>query len=335
MKAIVQDRYGPPDVLELREISRPLPGYGEVLVRVRAASIHPDVWHVMAGQPYVLRVMGAGVRRPTVSVPGTDVAGTVEAIGPGVARWRPGAEVFGEIVRGHQWHNGGAFAEYAVVDAASLLPKPARLSFEEAAAVPTSGAIALRSVVHEGQVQPDDAVLVNGAGGGVGTFAVQIAVALGAEVTAVDGPGRADRLRALGATRVIDYTRNDFTYGWERWDVIVDVPATHRWSDLRHALTTRGRYIMVGHDGYGAAGPQVMGGVARAVRLMAMSPFVRQLPTPRRMPTTPQLLAELSAMLEDGRVRPIVDRTFPLAEAAQAMRYLQSGRAFGKVVLTV
>src|SRR5918997_4152952 len=188
MKAIVQDRYGPPDVLELRDIDKPVVNDGEVLIRVHAASVHPDVWHVLRGLPYVLRIMGAGLLRPKNSIPGTDVAGHVESVGKEVALFQPGDEVFGESVRGHQWHNGGAYAEYVSVPENALALKPDNITFEQAAAVPTSGLIALQILPNEGRLQPGQSVLVNGAGGGVGAFAVQIAKAYGAEVAGVDNP---------------------------------------------------------------------------------------------------------------------------------------------------
>ena len=208
MKAIIQTAYGPPDeVLELRDIDKPVIGDDEVLVRVRAASLHPDVWHTVRGVPYVLRIMGAGLREPKNRVPGTDVAGHVEVVGTNVTRFRPGVEVFGEIVKGNQWRNGGAYAEYAAAPEAALGLKPANITFVQAAAVPTSALIAHRALLGEGRIRPGQNVVINGAGGGVGTFAVQIAKAYGADVTAVDSAEKLDMLRSIGADRVIDYTR--------------------------------------------------------------------------------------------------------------------------------
>ena len=251
MLAIVQDSYGSADVLQLREIPTPVVGDREVLVRVRAASVHPDVWHVLTGRPYVLRIMGARVRRPRNRVPGTDVAGRVEGVGRSATRFRPGDEVFGECVRGHQWHNGGAFAEYVAVRERELARKPARLTFERAAAVPTSGLLAMQGVRDQGGVQAGQRVLVNGAGGGVGSFAVQLANASGAVVTGVDVAEKLDVVRAAGADRVIDATHEDFTRTGARYDLIVDVPGNRPISECRRALTPSGTYVLIGHDGFG------------------------------------------------------------------------------------
>ncbi len=211
MKAIVLDEYGSPDVLELREIDKPVVGDDEVLVRVHADCLHPDVRHMMRGMPYFLRIIGAGLRMPSNRVPGTDLAGSVEAVGRNVTQFRPGDDVFGENVSGHQWHNGGAFAEYVSAPEDTLALKPARLMFDQAAAVPTSGFIALQGVRDQGHVQPEQKVLINGAGGGVGTFAVQLAKSCGADVTGVDRTEKLDMIRSIGAGHVIDYTQEDFT----------------------------------------------------------------------------------------------------------------------------
>jgi NADPH:quinone reductase-like Zn-dependent oxidoreductase len=235
MKAIVQENYGSPDVLELKDIDMPMVNDDEVLVRVHAASVHPDVWHLVRGLPYVLRIMGAGLLKPKNPVPGTDMAGHVESVGKDVTRFRPGDEVFGESVRGHQWHNGGAYAEYVSVAEDQLALKPADITFEQAAAIPTSGLIALQGLRHQGQLQPGQKVLINGAGGGVGAIAVQLAKAYGAEVTGVDSTGKLDLLRSLGADQVIDYTQEDFTQGGERYDLIVDIPGNHSFSECRRA----------------------------------------------------------------------------------------------------
>jgi NADPH:quinone reductase-like Zn-dependent oxidoreductase len=207
MKAIIQDRYGSPDTLELAEIDPPATGDDEVLVRVRAASVHADVWHAMTGQPYVLRILGSGLRKPKNRVPGTDVAGHVESVGTKVTRFRPGDEVFGQSFVGNLWRHGGAFAEFAAIAEHRLEPKPAGITFEQAAAVPTSGSLAVQGVRDEGRTQPGQKVLINGAGGAVGTFALQLAKAFGAEVTGVDATGKLDMLRSIGADRVVDYTQ--------------------------------------------------------------------------------------------------------------------------------
>ena len=238
MRAVVQERYGSTDVFEVREIDMPAVRDDEVLVRVRAASVHLDVWHAVSGRPYVLRLMGAGLRRPKNRIPGTDMAGHVESVGDKVTRFRPGDEVFGETVRGYQWHNGGAFAEFVSVPHDVLARKPSNITFEQAAAVPTSGLVALHNLPSEGQLGPGHHVLVNGAGGGVGTFAVQLAKAYGATVTGVDNATKLDMVRSLGADRVIDYTKEDFTLSGERYDVILDVPGESSVQGMSDALFT-------------------------------------------------------------------------------------------------
>ena len=334
MKAIVHERYGSPDGLRLRELPRPVPGEGEVLVRVRAASVHPDVWHVVTGRPYVLRLMGAGLRRPRRAVPGTDLAGRVEAVGSGAGRFQPGDEVFGESVAGLQWRNGGSFAEHAAAPEAALAPKPARLSFAEAATVPTSGLIALAAVRDQAGVRPGQRVLVNGAGGGVGVLAVQLAKAYGAEVTAVDASAKLALLRSLGADAVIDHTAEDFTRRSERYDAVIDIPGNHPFAAVRRVLEPDGTYVLIGHDAYGTAGRRWLGSLPRFAGLMVRMPFVAQLPKlDFSTPDKREAMAELAALLEDGRLVPVVDRTFPLAEVAEAIRYLASGRAVGKVAL--
>jgi NADPH:quinone reductase-like Zn-dependent oxidoreductase len=335
MQAIVQERYGPPDLLRLQDVAKPVAGTGQVLVRVRAASLHPDVWHVVRGRPYVLRLMGAGLRRPRNPVPGTDLAGTVQAVGQGVTRFKPGDEVFGECFTGYQWRNGGAFAEYAAVPADTLAPKPARLTFEQAAAVPTSGLLALSGLRDQGRIRTGDRVLVNGAAGGVGTFAVQLAKAFGAHVTAVDVTAKLDLLAAIGADRVLDGTRHDFTRAAERYDVVLDVPGHHPFSAVRQALTADGRYVLIGHDGYGAAGAW-LGSVPRFVALMARTPFARQLPPlDFKPPDKRGGMALLAGLIETGELTPVIDRTFPLAEVPAAIRHLEAGGARGKVVISV
>jgi NADPH:quinone reductase-like Zn-dependent oxidoreductase len=336
MKAIVQDKYGSPDVLELREIDKPMVKDDEVLVRVHAASVHPDVWHVVRGLPYVLRIMGAGVLRPKNSVPGTDVAGHVESVGKNVTQFQPGDEVFGESIKGYQWTNGGTYAEYVSVPEDALALKPAGITFEQAAAVPTSGFIALSGLRHQGQVRPGQKVLINGAGGGVGALAVQLAKAYGAEVTGVDSTGKLDMVRSLGADQVIDYTQEDFTQSGERYDLILDVPGNHSFSDCRHALTPKGTYVLIGHDHFGKQGHRFLGSLPRVLKLVVMSPFVSQLPNLSfSMPTKTDSMAVLKEFLEAGKITPVIDRTFPLSEVPEAIRYLEEGHARGKVVITV
>jgi NADPH:quinone reductase-like Zn-dependent oxidoreductase len=336
VKAIVQTSYGSADALELRDVPMPAIADDEVLVRVHAASVHADVWHVVSGNPYVLRVMGAGLRRPRNPVPGTDVAGQAVSVGRGVTRFAPGQAVFGETLRGHQWRHGGAFAEYAVAPEEALAHKPANVTFEQAAAVPTSGLIALRAVRDDARVRARQRVLVNGAGGGVGSLALQIAKAYGAIVTAVDEGRKLDLLRSLGADHVIDYRREDFTVGEERYDVIVDIPGNHALSKCRRALLEDGIYVLVGHDHYGANGKRVLGSLPRMLRLMALTPFTPQLPKLNlSQPPKRESMSVLARLLEVGALTPAIDRTFPLADAPDALRYLQRGEVRGKVVITV
>jgi NADPH:quinone reductase-like Zn-dependent oxidoreductase len=335
MKAVVQDRYGSPDRLELRELDPPAVDADEVLVRVRAASVHPDVWHVVSGRPYVLRLMGSGLLRPKTRIPGTDVAGLVESTGKDVTRFSPGEEVFGETLRGNQWRNGGAFAEFVAVPQDSLAVKPGNVTFEQAAAVPTSGLIALQNL-RDGRLRPGHDVLVNGAGGGVGSLAVQLAKAFGATVTGVDHPSKLDMVRSVGADRVLDYTRDDFTRRGERYDLIFDVPGNHSYADSRRALAPDGTYVLIGHDHFGVAGRRWLGSLPRFVGLMARAPFSKHLPSPSRStPSKKDSMEVLREYLETGALTPVVDRTFPLGEVADAIRYLACGATGGKVVITV
>jgi len=335
MKAIVQNRYGSPDVLKLREVDEPAVGDDQVLVRVRAASVHADVWHVMRGRPYVLRIMGSGLRKPKNRVPGTDLAGNVESVGTKVTRFQPGDEVFGQSLGANLWRNGGAFAEYAAVPEARFELKPAGLTFEQAAAVPTSGSIAVQGVRDEGRIQAGQKVLINGAGGGVGTFSVQLAKAYGAHVTGVDATGKLDMLRSIGADRVLDYMQEDFTRSGERYDLILDIPGNHPWSDYKRALTPEGTYVLIGHDQYGGAGRRWFGSLGRFAKLLVISPFVSQLHPFRGAKDPGDRLVVLKELLEAGKITPVIDRTFPLSEVPEAMRYLESGQALGKVIITI
>jgi NADPH:quinone reductase-like Zn-dependent oxidoreductase len=335
LKAIVQDRYGPPaDVLRLEDVDEPTMKDDEVLVRVRAASLHPDVWHMATGRPYVLRIMGAGFRRPRIRIPGTDIAGRVERIGKGVTGFQPGDDVFGESLRGHQWHNGGAYAELVSTPQGSLAHKPSNVTFEQAAAVPTSGFIALLGVRDLGGVKPGQHVLINGAGGGVGTFSVQLAKAFGATVTAVDTAKKLDLLRSIGADHVIDHRKEDFTASGERYDVIIDVPANHPPSVVRRALTPKGTYVLIGHEQFGRSAGRWIGGIGRFIKLLSYSPFVSQNMAPFRAGPKDHL-AVFRALIEAGTVRPIVDRTYPLARITDAIRYLETGDVLGKIVIKV
>jgi len=335
MKAIVQSKYGfPGGVRQHRDIDRPVVGHDEVLVRVRAASVHPDVWHVVTGWPYVLRLMGAGLLKPKNPVPGTDVAGLVESVGTDVTRFRPGDEVFGETMRGNQWVNGGAYAEYVSAPEDTLERKPAGVTFEQAAAVPTSGFIALHNLQNGVQIQPGQSVLVNGAGGGVGTVAIQLAKAYGARVTGVDNAEKIELVRSLGADHVIDYTQEDFTQRGERYDLILDVASNLSLSACKRALMPTGVYVLIGHDHFGHATGRIFGSLPRVLKLVALSRFVRQLPDLSFSPPSKRdIMAVLVEFLEAGKLTPVIDRTYPLSEAPEAIRYLQGGRALGRIII--
>ena len=324
MKAIVQDRYGEADVLEFRDVEEPRVGEHDVLIRVRAAGAGPDVWHIMAGKPYMARPV-IGFSQPKVPIRGWDVAGTVEVVGSAVTGFRPGDEVMGEAQR-------GSFAELTVAPADKLVHKPSRLSFEQAAAVPVSGTTAVQALRDHGHVRAGQSVLVIGAGGGVGTFTVQIAKAMGASVTGVASTSKLDLLRSIGADDVIDYTREDFTDGTRTWDVIVDTAGRRPLRELRRALTPKGRLVIVGGDG---GGPWTGGFFKGILRGPIVSMFVGQTLGGFTAKTTKEDLQALSELVEAGSVTPVVDRTFDLVEAADAVRYLAEGHPAGKIVVTV
>jgi NADPH:quinone reductase-like Zn-dependent oxidoreductase len=324
MKAIVQDRYGSADVLELGDVDMPVPKDDEVLLRVHAAGVDPGVWHLMTGMPYLLRLFGYGLRRPKVRVRGRDVAGRVEAVGKDVTGFRPGDEVFGICE--------GSFAEYACARADKLVPKPANLSFEQAAVVPISALTALHGVRDTGQVQPGQRVLVIGAAGGVGSFAVQLAKAFGAEVTGVCSTTKADLVRSIGAEHVIDYTREDFADGTRHWDLVLDTAGNRPLSQLQRALTPKGTLVLVGGEG----GGRWLGGFERQlfwapVRSLFVGQRLRSLVSKERKDD----LRTLRELIEAGKVTPVIDRTYPLAEAPEAIRYLAQGHPRGKVAVTV
>ncbi|MEO8106317.1 MAG: NAD(P)-dependent alcohol dehydrogenase [Actinomycetes bacterium] len=335
MQAIVQHGYSSTETLTVEDVPVPNVGEGEVLVRVHAASLHADIWHAVTGRPYVMRLMGTGLRKPKTTIPGIDLAGRVETVGPGVTRFAQGDEVFGECVRGIQWKNGGAFAEYASVLATDLAPKPTGLSFVQAAAVPTSGLIALQTVHDEGHVTEGQRVLVNGAGGAVGAFALQIARALGANVTGVDSAEKLAALLAVGADAVIDYRATDFTATGDRYDVIIDIPGNKSLSEVRRALTPEGTYVFVGHDQYGARGHSVIGSIGRFAHMFVMTPFVPQFKRPGRISPRSERLTKLAEMCEAGDITPLVDCTYPLANIHEALRHLEDGTAIGKIMLTM
>lgn len=324
MKAIVQDRYGSADVLELRDVQEPAVGDDEVLVRVRAAGVDPGVWHLMTGLPYLVRAMGYGWRKPKISVRGRDLAGLVEAAGEKVTRFQPGDEVFGICE--------GSFTEYASAREDKLALKPANLTFEQAAAVPISGMTALQGLRDRGEVKAGEKVLIIGAGGGVGTFAVQIAKAFGAEVTGVCSTAKLDLVRSIGADHVIDYTRQDFADGAQRYDLILDTAGNRSLSHLRRALAPRGTLVIVGGEG----GGRWLGGFDRQIlRAPLLSLFVSQRLRPVISKETSADLVVLKELIEAGKVTPVIGRTYPLAEVPEAVRHLAKGHARGKVVITI
>lgn len=323
MKAIVQDRFGSADVLEFRDIDEPAVGENDVLVRVHAAGCGPDVWHLMTGMPYFVRLM-PGFYKMRAGVRGRDVAGTVEAVGSSVTGFRPGDEVMGV--------GEGSFAELAVARPDRLVPKPAGLSFEEAAAAPISGLTALQAIRDVGKVQPGQRVLVIGAGGGVGTLTVQVAKAFGADVTGVGSTSKVDLIQQVGADEVIDYTREDFTEGTRRWDVIVDTAGRRPLRVLRRALTPNGTLAIVGGEGGGRWTGGFLGMMLRAPLL---SLFSGRKFRPVVSTENHEDLQALAELMVDGKVTPVVGKTYPLVEAPDAIRYLHEGHAAGKVVVTV
>ena len=324
MKAVVQDTYGSADVLQLRDIAKPAPTDDEVLVRVHAAGVDPGVWHLMTGRPYLVRVMGYGLRTPKVGIRGRDVAGRVAAVGTNVTQPQPGAEVFGI--------GEGSFAEYVCARPDKLAPKPANLSFEQAAAVPISALTALQALRDTGKLQPGQQVLVIGAAGGVGSFAVQLAKAFGAQVTGVASTTKVELVRSLGADEVIDYTREDFTDGAQHYDLIVDTAGRRSLAQLRRALTRRGTLVIVGGEG----GGRWLGGFDRQIlRAPLLSALVRQRLRPLVSKERSEDLVVLKELIEAGKVMPVIDRTYPLRKVPEAIRYLEQGHAGGKVVITV
>ncbi|MEU9519543.1 NAD(P)-dependent alcohol dehydrogenase [Streptomyces sp. NPDC048224] len=328
MKAVVQERFGPPDSLRLREVDRPRPGAGQVLVRVHAAAVNPYDWHMLRGDPYAARLLGGmGVTRPKHRVAGIDAAGVVEDVGAGVRGFGPGDPVLGFCP--------GAFAEYASTSASLLVPAPADLTFEQAAALPMGAVTALRGIRTVGRVGAGQRVLVNGAGGGVGSFAVQIAAALDAEVTGVCSARNTDLVRSLGATRVLDYAREDFTGEDERYDVVLDNVGNHPPGRLRRVLTPSG--VLVANGG-GSPG-RVFGAIGAMLRLAAADAVTRRrlrpiLPAAPAGPVHEDLLA-VTALVGAGQVAPVIGRTFALADTARAVRHVEEGHARGKTVITV
>jgi NADPH:quinone reductase-like Zn-dependent oxidoreductase len=322
MRAIVQDTYGSADVLELRDVDRPEVGDDDVLVAVHAAGVDRGVWHFMAGRPNLNRLV-SGLRAPKAPVLGMDVAGRVEAVGKDVTRFAPGDEVFGTC--------RGSFAEYALAGSDQLAPKPPSLTFEQAATVPVSGCTALQALRDVGKVQPGERVLVIGAAGGVGTFAVQLAKAFGAEVTGVCSTTKVDLVRSIGADHVIDYTREDFAQTVQRYDLILDIAGNRSLSHLRRALAPQGTLVIVG----GEEGGRWFGGLDRQLRAHALSPFVGQRLGTFVSKASGEDLVALTELIEAGRLAPVVDGTYPLSGVPEAIRRLEAGHARGKVAITV
>ncbi|UCH86924.1 MAG: NAD(P)-dependent alcohol dehydrogenase [Dehalococcoidia bacterium] len=322
MKAIVHDRYGPPDnVLNLKDVDKPVPTDDEVLVRVHAASTNGGDPAVVGGRPYVIRIMGFGLFKPKNKILGDDIAGRVEAVGKNVEQFQPDDEVFGFC--------SGAFAEYVCTSQDWLAPKPANITFEQAAAVPSSAVATLQGLRDQGQLQPGQKVLINGASGGVGTFAVQIAKSLGAEVTGVCSAKNADTARSIGADHIVDYAREDFASTDERHDLMLDVAANRTLADCRRALTSRGTYVLIG-GGHG----RWVGGLPRFFTTRALSPFVSERMRAFFATRSREDLVYVKTLIEGGEVTPIIDRTYPLSQTSQAISYVEEGHARGKVVIT-
>jgi len=323
MQAITYNCYGPPEVLQLQEIAKPAPAADEVLIRVQAAAVNPLDWHYMRGSPFIMR-LGTGLGAPNVQRLGVDFAGTVEAVGENVTRFKPGDEVFGGRT--------GAFAEYVTVrEDRALTLKPANMSFEQAAAVPIAAITALQGLRDKGGLQPGQKVLVNGASGGVGTFAVQIAKALGAEVTGVCSTRNVDMVRALGADHVIDYTRENFAESGQRYDLILDNVGNHPLREIRRALEPDGTLVIVGTSSKG----NWVGPLWRPLKAMALSPFVSQELVNIMAQLDPRDLEVLADLMRSGKMTPVIDRRFTLSEVPAAIAYLEEGHARGKVIITV
>jgi NADPH:quinone reductase-like Zn-dependent oxidoreductase len=321
MKAIVQDKYGSAEALQLEDIDRPAPGDGEVLVRVGAASLFIGDWHVMTGLPYVFRLVN-GFGKPKVRVRGQDLAGTVETVGAGVTEFATGDEIFGTC--------NGSFAEYATARQDKIAPKPSNLTFEQAAAVPITGTTALQAVRHGG-VRAEQKALVIGAAGGVGSFIVQIAKASGARVTGVCSTAQVDLVRSIGADEVIDYTRQDFTGTGERYDVILETAGRHPVPQLRRALAPKGTLVIVGSEG----GGKWFGGISRQMRAQLISPFVGQKMGTFVAKQNGEDLLTLKELIEAGKVTPVIGATFPLERVSDAVQHMEQGHARGKIVITI
>ncbi len=322
MKAVVYTKYGSPDVLQLKEVEKPTPKDNEVLIRIHAASANAADWHLLRGDPFLLR-LGYGLLKPNNTILGADIAGRVEAVGNNVTQFQPGDEVFGDI----SGCGLGGFAEYVSVPEHAVISKPASMTFEEAAAVPMAAVTALQGLRDKGQIQPGQKVLIHGASGGVGTFAVQIAKAFGAEVTAVCSTSKVDMVRSLGADHVIDYTQEDFTKNGQRYDLILAANGDRSMFEYKRALARKGRYVVIG------------GSMTQIFQAMLLGPLLsmagrQNIGNVRARPNQKDL-ACMKELLEAGKVIPVIDRCYPLSETAEAIRYLEAGHARGKVVITV
>jgi len=322
VKAIVQYEYGSPDVLKLEDVEKPVPQDDEVLVRVHASSVNPADWHIMRGVPYLVRAQ-FGLHRPKDAIQGADMAGTVDAVGSDVTGFVPGHEVFAETRR--------SFAEYVCVRQDRLALKPVNVSFEQAAAVPLAGLTALQGLRDKGQVQPGDNVLVNGASGGVGTFAVQIAKSLGAQVTGVTSTRNVDMVLSIGADEVVDYTRADFTKSADRYNVILDTIGNHSMSDNRRVLVSDGTYVAVGKGEMG----DWIGPLSMLFGVLFASVVGKQKMVPLLAKASKEDLEVLCGLVEDGQLTPVIDRQYELGEVPDAIRYLEEGHARGKVVISI
>jgi NADPH:quinone reductase-like Zn-dependent oxidoreductase len=323
MKAIVCHKYGSPDVLRLEEVQKPTPSDDEVLVRVHAASVNHSDWGLVRGKPFLVRLMVGGLLKPKIKILGKDIAGRVEAVGQNVKQFQPGDEVFGDLSE----FGFGAFAEYVSVPENAVALKPANMTFEEAAAVPEAAVVALQALRDKGQIQPGQKVLVNGASGGIGTFAVQIAKSFGAEVTGVCSTRNLDMVRSIGADQVIDYTREDFTRGGQRYDLILATAGYRSIFDYKRALRPKGIYVVTG------------GSLAQIFQPMLLGPFIsmtgRKKMVSLAVRQNQKDLVFMKELLEAGKVVPVIDRRYPLSEVAEALRYYGQGHARGKVVITV
>jgi len=325
MKAIVYCDYGLKN-LKLENIEKPAPNDDQLLVRVHAASVNPYDWHFIEGTPKIIRLMGVGLRKPKDTRVGVDFAGTVEAVGKNVTNFKPGDEVFGG--------RGGAFAEYVCPRAnRAVALKPANITFEQAASVNIAGVTALQAIRDKGKVEPGQKVLINGASGGVGTFAVQIAKSFGADVTGVCSARNADLVRSLGADHVIDYTKEDFTKGDQRYDVILDNVANHSLAECRRVLTPKGKYVMIGGGGANEQG--FFGVMTRPLKAMVLSPFISQQMGMMMADTNQKDLTVLADMMQAGKLKPVIDRTYKLDQVPDAIRYLEEGHARGKVIIAM